>query len=91
MKLKISLFLAVATLATIAVARDANVFASGLKATKGDGTKYNFSYTLNVPAQSVSINIYRGNTLAKSINSTKKAKGKNTITVDLAGLSGEYS
>lgn len=91
MKLKISLFLTVATIATIAVARDANVFASGLKATKGNGSKYNLSYTLNAPAQYVSIKIYRGNSLVRSIESNGKAKGHNSTTIDLNGLSGEYT
>ncbi len=91
MRLKISLLLAMATIATIAVARDANVFASGLKATKGNGSNYNLSYTLNAPATNVSIRIYQGNSLVKTIESNGKAKGQNTVSIDLADLSGEYT
>lgn len=91
MKLKISLFFALATIAIVAVARDANVFASGLKATKGEGTIYNISYTLNAPAVDVFINIYKDDVLVQTIQSTGKAKGENTIAIDLDGYIGVYT
>lgn len=92
MRLKISLLLTLATtIASVAAARDANVFASGLTATKGNGTMFNISYTLNAPAQNVAINIYKDNVLVKSFNSTGKEKGLNSIAIDMAGLSGEYT
>lgn len=91
MKLKIFLSLALASIATIAVARDVNVFASGLKVIKTTGSKYNFSYTLNAPALGVYINIYKDNDLVKSVESRGRAKGENTMSVDLSGFNGEYT
>ena len=91
MKLKILLSLSLASIAIIAIARDANVFASGLKATKTAGTQYNISYTLNAQAISVKINIYKDGALVKSINSKGMSKGENTTTIDLSGLQGEYT
>ena len=92
MKLKTLLFVVLASIATIAGAREANVFASGLKAVPAnDGTSFLISYTLNAPATSVAINIYQGETLIKTFEGTGLAKGENSQEISLAGLSGEYT
>ncbi len=91
MRLKFLLSLTLASIATIAGARDANVFASGLKVTKASDTNYSFSYTLNAPARTATINIYKNEALVKSIRSNGVAKGENTITVNLSDLDGEYT
>lgn len=92
MRLKTLLFAVLACVATIAGAREANVFASGLKAVPAnDGTSFLISYTLNAPATSVAINIYQGETLVKTIEGTGLAKGENSQEINLAGLSGEYT
>jgi len=80
-----------ASVACVAGAREANVFASGLKATQAEGTKYNITYTLNAAAQSVIINVYNGENLLKSFTSEGLAKGENTTTIDLDGLNGELT
>ena len=92
MRLKTLLLVVLASVATIAGAREANVFASGLKAVPAnDGTSFLISYTLNAPATSVAINIYQGNTIVKTIEGTGLAKGENSQEINLAGLSGEYT
>ncbi|MBP5689117.1 MAG: hypothetical protein J6X22_10835 [Muribaculaceae bacterium] len=92
MRLKTLLLVVLASVATIAGAREANVFASGLKAVPAnDGTSFLISYTLNAPATSVVINIYQGETLVKTIDGTGLAKGENSQEINLAGLNGEYT
>ena len=92
MKLKTLLFAVLACMATMASAREANVFASGLKAVPAnDASSFLISYTLNAPATSVEINIYQGSTLVKTIEGTGLAKGENSQEINLAGLSGEYT
>ena len=92
MKVKTLLLVAMASVAAIAGAREANVFASGLKAVPtNDGHSFLISYTLNAPATSVAINIYQGNTLVKTIEGTGLAKGENSQSINLAGLNGEYN
>ncbi len=92
MRLKTLLFVVLASVATIAGAREANVFASGLKAVPAnDGTSFLISYTLNAPATSVAINIYQGETLVKTIEGIGLTKGENSQEINLAGLSGEYT
>ena len=92
MKLKTLLFVVLASVATLAGAREANVFASGLKAVPAnDGHSFLISYTLNAPATSVVINIYQGDAIVKTIDGTGLAKGENSQEIDLAGLSGEYT
>lgn len=81
-----------ACVATIAGAREANVFASGLKAVPAnDGHSFTISYTLNAPASSVAINIYQGDALVKTIEGIGLAKGVNSQEIDLADLNGEYT
>lgn len=94
MKLKTLLFVVLASVATMAGAREANVFASGLMAFEcdnGTNTDFMICYTLNAPATSVTINIYQGETLVKTIESSGLAKGYNEQAINLAGLSGEYT
>ena len=92
MKLKSLLLVVLASVATMAGAREANVFASGLKAVPAnDGHSFLISYTLNAPATSVDINIYQGTTLVKTIAGTGLAKGENSQEINLEGLSGEYT
>ena len=88
---KALLFIVLASLATVAGAREANVFASGLKATHVEGNKYNFTYTLNAPAKNVVINFYSGDELVKSIQCRGLAKGENNVILNLTDLDGEYS
>lgn len=81
-----------ASVATIAGAREANVFASGLKAVPAnDGHSFIISYILNAPATSVAINIYQGDAIVKTIEGTGLAKGENSQEIDLTGLNGEYT
>ncbi|MBR5085942.1 MAG: hypothetical protein IKX31_02910 [Muribaculaceae bacterium] len=94
MKLKTLLFVVLASVATMAGAREANVFASDLyfyEADNGTGSDFLFCYTLNAPATSVTINIYQGETIVKTIESTGLAKGYNEQAISLAGLNGEYT
>ena len=88
---KALLFIVLASLATVAGAREANVFASGLKVSHVEGARYSISYTLNAPAEMVTINFYSGDELARSVQSRGLAQGENTVIVNLAGLNGEYT
>ena len=55
MKLKYLFLSLVACLALGATAQEANVYASGLKATQVEGNKYNISFVLNAPATAVDL------------------------------------
>ena len=92
MRLKTLLFLTLSCVPFIAGAREANVFASGLKAVPAnDGISFIISYILNAPATRVEINIYQGTTLVKTIEGTGLAKGENSQEINLDGFSGEYT
>ena len=92
MKLKTLLFVVLASVATMAGAREANVFASGLEVYSTESPYYQVAFTLNAPAQSVEIILYQNGEVAKtySVDGTLN-KGKNIITIDVEGLSGEYT
>lgn len=73
-----------ACLALGATAQEANVYASGLKATQVDGNKYEISFVLNAPATAVDLLI--GD---KTFNLGAGVKGVNTVEVTLEDVTGE--
>lgn len=83
MKLKYLFLSLVACLALGATAQEANVYASGLKATQMDGNQYEISFVLNAPA-TVVLNV--GD---KTFDLGECVKGANTKEVTLEGVTGE--
>jgi hypothetical protein len=70
----------VARYKTIVPVAKANIYASELKAEQTtDG--YNLKFTLNEAATSVSINIYNGNDVVKTIEAGALAKGQQSVSV----------
>ncbi len=83
MKLKYLFLSLVACLALGATAQEANVYASGLKATQMDGNQYEISFVLNAPA-TVVLNV--GD---KTFDLGECVKGENTKEVTIEGVEGE--
>ncbi|MBR5727684.1 MAG: hypothetical protein IKX39_03460 [Muribaculaceae bacterium] len=73
-----------ACLALCATAQEANVYASGLKATQVEGNKYNISFVLNAPATAVDLLIGE-----QTFNLGAGVKGVNNVEVTLDGVTGE--
>lgn len=69
-----------------------NVFASALKSTQTAEGKYQIDFTLNTAADDVTVNVYSQDenavVLVKSVSYGAKAKGANSVELDLAGVSG---
>lgn len=69
-----------------------NVYASGLKSTAIGGGKYQIDFTLNTAAEDVTVNVYSQDenavVLVKSVSYGAKAKGTNSVELDLTGVSG---
>ncbi|MDR1526328.1 MAG: T9SS type A sorting domain-containing protein [Dysgonamonadaceae bacterium] len=94
MKRTFLLLLVFALCTLTSYAQQANIYASGLKAEKVDGTHYTFGYTLNADATSGSIEIITGATIVnKSITDPGAlTKGAHSVTLDLSDLaSGQYA
>ncbi|MBR1474523.1 MAG: hypothetical protein IJ613_02980 [Muribaculaceae bacterium] len=64
--------------------QDANVYASGLKATQVNGNKFKISFTLNAPATAVDLMVG-----GKTFNLGAAGKGQNTVEVTLEGVNGQ--
>ena len=84
MKLKYLFLSLAACLALGATAQEANVYASGLKATQVEGNKYNISFVLNAPATAVDLLIGE-----QTFNLGAGVKGVNNVEVTLDGVTGE--
>ena len=81
-----------ACVATIAGAREANVFASGLRVVSTEGDIYYVAYTLNATAQEIEINLYKDGELARTIDVVGPLeKGEIVSSIDVSGLSGEFT
>ncbi len=70
-----------------------NVYASALKSTQlGDG-KYQIDFTLNTDAEDVTVKVYKEDESAmvvvKEVSYGAKAKGGNSVELDLTGVNGE--
>ena len=70
---------------TVIPTAKANIYASELRA-ETNGAGYNLKFTLNETATSVTINIYNGTEIVKTIDAGALAKGQKTVPVLSADL-----